>query len=120
MLANLKKIPYIINLETNCDVITMNLVKQYKFISELMKKPYIEAIYLYGSRARGDHQERSDIDLAIVCSTATSTQWAEVLDIIDDADTLLKVDCVRYDRLTNIPLKRNIDRDRQVIYESKK
>ena len=36
----------------------------YRFINRLKALPFVEAIYLYGSRARGDHSPRSDI---IIC-----------------------------------------------------
>lgn len=90
----------------------------YKFIGRLKSLPFVEAIYLYGSRARGDHRPRSDIDLAIVCPTADWRQWLKVVDIVDEADTLLEIDCVRLDDLaTNAALRRSIERDKKVIYE---
>ncbi len=61
---------------------------------------------------------RSDIDLALVCPTATSNDWLKVLDIIDDADTLLKIDCIRFDELSIAdPLRHNILKDRIVLFE---
>jgi hypothetical protein len=33
------------------------------------RHPEIKAVYLYGSRARGDHRPDSDIDLAVVMNT---------------------------------------------------
>ncbi len=63
--------------------------------------PFIDEIRLYGSRARGDHKERSDIDLAIVAPTASNEEWLKVPVIIENADTLLKVDYIRFDRLEN-------------------
>lgn len=40
-------------------------IRKYKFFSKLSNLPYVEAIWLYGSRARGDNQDMSDIDIAI-------------------------------------------------------
>ena len=79
----------------------------------------MEAIYLFGSRARGDAHERSDIDLAIVCPSADIKDWLQVIDIVDEADTLLKIDCVRLDRLADERLKVEIERDKVVLYERK-
>lgn len=39
----------------------------YHFLQQIADLPFVDAIYLFGSRARGDHRERSDIDLAILC-----------------------------------------------------
>lgn len=42
----------------------------YQFFKKLTELPFIDEILLYGSRARKDNAERSDIDLAVVCSRA--------------------------------------------------
>ena len=54
-------------------------MKQYGFIEKLKELPFVDAIWLYGSRARGDFQDRSDIDLAIVCPKASDEDWQRVL-----------------------------------------
>lgn len=88
-------------------------LKPYAFIDRLKALPFVDAVYLYGSRARGDNMERSDIDLAIDCPRAEGGEWHKVLDIIDHADTLLMIDCLRYDELkADDRLKHNIDRDK--------
>lgn len=92
----------------------------YKFLSKITALPYVEAVYLYGSRARGDNQPRSDIDLAIFCPTATSKEWLDILELVENADTLLKVDCVRFDSLQETDfLKKNILEQRQILYEKR-
>lgn len=68
-------------------------------LDELKTLSFVEKVYLYGSRAKNTHRDRSDIDIAVDCPTATDAQWLEVLDIIEDSPTLLKVDCIRLDVL---------------------
>jgi predicted nucleotidyltransferase len=93
-------------------------VTQYRFIDQIKALPFVEAIYLYGSRARGTNRPRSDIDLAIVCPGAGAREWRQVLDIVEEADTLLEIDCLRLDEeKPDSRLRRNIERDKQVIYE---
>lgn len=90
----------------------------YQFLQQLSALPFIESIYLFGSRARGDARERSDIDLAINCPNATDQQWLEVLAIVEQADTLLTIDCVRFDdEPVNSPLRMAIEQEKQVLYE---
>lgn len=90
----------------------------YEFIERLKALPFVEAIYLYGSRARGTHRRHSDIDLAVVCPQATLKDWQQVVDILDEADTLLEVDYVRLDdEQPDSRLRQNIERDKKVIYE---
>ena len=72
----------------------MNL-PNYKFTENIKSLPFVEEIYLFGSRARGDNRSRSDIDLAISCPKATDDEWQKVRDIVENADTLLEIDCVR-------------------------
>lgn len=90
---------------------------QYAFYQQLRDLPFIEKIVLFGSRARGDNQPRSDIDLAIVCPQATPEEWLSILDIIENADTLLKIDCIRFDTLTtSSPIKKNITSEGTELY----
>lgn len=94
-------------------------ITAYAFFRALTALPFVEAIYLYGSRARGDNQARSDIDLAVLCPAATDEQWAEIQAIVDQeqADTLLGVDLKRYDTLPDDRFKSRLDRDKQVLYQ---
>lgn len=93
------------------------MLDQYKFIDELKALPFIEEIWLFGSRARDDNQERSDIDLAIVCQAATEANWLKVMEIIENSDTLLHIDCVRFEKsLLSDDLYKNILKDKRVIY----
>lgn len=89
-------------------------IKKYQFISKLKQLPFVEKVLLFGSRARGTHQERSDIDLAILCPHATDKQWQEILDIIDTADTLLQIDCVNFDKAST-DLQKRILKDGIII-----
>ncbi|MDF3048133.1 MAG: polymerase subunit beta [Candidatus Midichloriaceae bacterium] len=92
---------------------------KYNFLKQLSQLSFIEKIILFGSRARGDNYDRSDIDLAIVCPKASSNDWLKVLEVIDSADTLLKIDCVRLDDLPKkSELRENIMKEGKVIYIS--
>jgi len=96
----------------------LSTITSYRFLDKIKALPFVEAIYLYGSRARNTHQPRSDIDLAILCPAANPQQWQQVVDIIAQADTLLEIDCLRLDEQPQqSPLRQNIEREKQVIYE---
>lgn len=93
-------------------------ITSYDFFQGLTNLSFIDEIWLYGSRARGDHQERSDLDLAILCPSAHKNDWLKILEIIENADTLLKIDCIRFDDLSPTSgLKRNILKDRICLYK---
>lgn len=91
---------------------------EFKFFHALKKQPSIEEIWLYGSRARGDFADRSDIDLAILCPSATTEEWMAIEDILDSADTLLKIDGIRFDTLPlSDVLRKNILKFKKVLYK---
>jgi len=93
-------------------------MKKYQFIKNISKLPFVDEIWLYGSRARGDNAERSDFDIAIICKNTTNAQWHSIMEIVDNADTLLKIDCIRFDTLSdNDKLKSNIESCKYVLYQ---
>lgn len=82
-------------------------------IIKIAKKNGIKKIILFGSRARGDNSERSDIDLAISGGNA----WNFYYDIEEEAWTLLMFDVVDMDKGISKELQTEIDRDGVIIYE---
>ena len=94
-----------------------NTLLSYHFLEKLKKLSFVEEIWLFGSRARGDYEERSDIDLAIVCPKATHADWLKVMKIVDEPDTLLKIDCIRFnDAELTEDFCKNILKDKRIIY----
>ena len=82
-------------------------------IIELAKKYNINKVILFGSRARGDNHERSDIDLAVTGGDILSFRF----DVDEEVWTLLSFDVVNLDRGISDDLQAEIDRDGVVIYE---
>lgn len=82
-------------------------------IVQIAKKNAIKRVVLFGSRARGDNFERSDIDLAVNGGNALDFQY----DLEEDAWTLLMFDIVNLDRGISGELQAEIDRDGIVLYE---
>lgn len=97
-----------------------NDINRYNFVRQIADLPFVDKIVLFGSRARGDHHSRSDIDLAIFCDQASEEEWQEVLYCLieDRLDTLLKIDCVRFDAV-NAALKEYIMIEGKTLYEKK-
>jgi predicted nucleotidyltransferase len=76
-------------------------IRDYNFFNQLKAVPCIDAIYIHGSRSRGDYTENSDLDLAIVCPEATTEDWAKIQQIVNSGNLLLKIDLVRLDTLSS-------------------
>ena len=82
-------------------------------IRSLAKQYGVKQVILFGSRARGDYKERSDIDLAFRDGDAPRF----VLSVEEDTTTLLKFDLVNLDGPVSPALRESIDRDGVVLYE---
>ena len=64
----------------------------------LARHPEVERVWLFGSRARRDQFERSDVDLAIEAPAMDPDDWLRIkLDFEDEAPTLLLIDLVRFE-----------------------
>ena len=82
-------------------------------IRNLAQKYDIEKVILFGSRARGDYKERSDIDLAF-CGGSSSHF---ILDVDETTSTLLEFDIVDLDKPVRKELLESIKREGVVLYE---
>jgi predicted nucleotidyltransferase len=78
--------------------------------------PKIERILLFGSRAQGGAQPRSDIDLAVSCPQATQREWLDLCDAVETAPTLLRIDLVRLET-AGAALRDRILREGRILYE---
>lgn len=87
-----------------------------KIIDEIISLAQIyrvEKVLLFGSRARGDYQERSDIDLAV--SGGEVPYFAAAVD--EETSTLLKYDIVNLDASIQKELLESIQNEGIAIYE---
>ncbi len=73
----------------------------------------ISKIILFGSRARGDNRERSDVDIAVYGGDFDSFYW----NVREKAHSLLMFDIVDGDHISSSELKKEIEKDGIVIYE---
>ena len=72
--------------------------------------PEVRRSVLFGSRARGDNLERSDVDIAIEAPGAGPECWTRIVEAVDEVPTLLRIDIVRWET-ASAALKREIERD---------
>ncbi|OGT22056.1 MAG: hypothetical protein A3C55_05390 [Gammaproteobacteria bacterium RIFCSPHIGHO2_02_FULL_42_13] len=87
-----------------------------KIVATITKTSSVQKIILFGSRARGDAEERSDLDIAIMAPEISDREWLEICDRIEKTDTLLTIDLVRYDTAGN-KFQEKIKQEGIVIYE---
>lgn len=109
-------------LKTDDDMEENNTMQNINIPGRLMKdirtfarENNVEKIILFGSRARGTHYERSDVDLAV----KGGNYYAFVADIQEKAFSLLSFNIVKYDDRMTWELKEELRRDGLVIFEKK-
>lgn len=82
-------------------------------IRDLARKCRVKQVILFGSRARGDHRQTSDIDLAVTGGNIVQF----TLDVDEFTSTLLKYDVVNLDGAVEEELLEAIRQEGKVIYE---
>lgn len=86
----------------------------YEQIAEFARDAGARRVVLFGSRARGTNQPRSDIDLAV----EGCPDFDRLSDRLqDELWSLLRVDVVNLDADVSEELRREIARDGRVLYE---
>ncbi len=82
-------------------------------IQKIAKECNIKKVILFGSRARGDYKERSDIDLAV--SGGKTGEFT--INVDEKTSTLLKFDVVNLDVPNQMELLDTIQKEGIIIYE---
>ena len=82
----------------------------YEKIKQVLEKNKKYKILLFGSRARGDYKETSDIDLAVLSEISRDEQY-KIMNEIDLLDIIYKIDIVFVDSNTKEELVKSIKRD---------
>lgn len=91
----------------------MNIIE---FILTITKMEKVEKIMVFGSRAFGDYEKYSDLDIAVDAPNMTKFEWQKLKEYaIYDLDAFIKVSLVHYSSNPN-KLKERINLTGKVIY----
>ncbi len=85
-------------------------------LARLVVFPEVREAIVFGSRAIGDAEERSDLDLALSCPGITRNRWVEIADAIERAETLIPLNLVWLEEAP-AALREKIRRTGKVLYE---
>lgn len=88
-------------------------------LDKLVKKYPVEELILFGSRAVGDHEPRSDFDVAVRASTIDRYKFSKIRVEISDARTLYWISLVHFDT-TPPKLQERIQKQGVTIYDGSK
>jgi len=94
-------------LESNISHITQQIVEI------CIEKSEVSEIILYGSRAKGTHMEKSDIDIAL---KGDNIDIEELFDQVQQLDTLLKIDLLDLENCKNDLLKKEVEKYGITLY----
>jgi predicted nucleotidyltransferase len=78
----------------------------------------ISKVLIFGSRAKGNYREGSDIDLVAIGNNLDYNQIIKILTEIDDLELLYSVDLLDYSKIIGTPIGDHINRVGQVFYQS--
>ena len=78
----------------------------------------ISKVLIFGSRAKGNYREGSDIDLVAIGNNLDYSQIIKILTEIDDLELRYSVDLLDYSKIIGTPIGDHINRVGQVFYQS--
>ena len=84
-----------------------------KFFSTI---PEVNEVRVFGSRALGNYEKASDIDLVFITDSEKDLT-AHLLAELDELPTPYFFDLKDYNRITNLDLKDHIDRVGKILYK---
>ena len=86
-----------------------------KIVSVFCKYEAVEKAVIFGSRARGDFEYNSDIDIAVYTNGQSTTGLQSDL---EEAVGIYKLNLIFIDELNNDQLRKNIERDGVEVYRA--
>ena len=93
--------------------LNQKIINQLKTVFK--KYPVIKRVKIYGSRARGDYERGSDIDLALFCESkkdlSSRISWE-----LDELSTPYLFDVVNYDKIQSQALKKEVNKYGKLFY----
>ena len=84
----------------------------------LRAQPEVERAVVYGSRARGDNQPYSDIDLTLSGESLTERTLSEIAEALEDSALPYLVDLSDFAEISNERLRTIIEREGVEIYRT--
>ncbi|MDA8211536.1 MAG: nucleotidyltransferase domain-containing protein [Clostridia bacterium] len=88
-----------------------------QIVRAVSSNPKVQKAVIFGSRARGDCKEDSDIDIALYADGLTSEELNSIRLLAEEIDTVLKIDILDVERIGRRSLAENIRREGKSIFE---
>jgi len=91
--------------------------RQYQYIQETVVDPLKNqgaAVWIFGSRARGEHQKFSDLDLMVSSDNDISAHISKIQELLEEENFPFKVDIVESKNFAE-SYRKNFDRDKMQL-----
>ena len=82
--------------------------------------PQVDKAILYGSRAKGNYKNGSDIDLTLYGDALTTAELGTIVEELDDLLLPYQIDLSIFDQIAHAKLREHIERVGVVFYEKGK
>ena len=83
-----------------------------------VEEPTIEQAWVFGSRAKGNHQAGSDVDIALIGTELTRQTVARIHAILEEESPIpYFFDVVHWNKMSNEKVKTEIQRTAQPLYQ---
>mgnify|MGYP005840530119 CR=1 FL=1 len=93
--------------------------KHWEILVKIFEKyPNIKEVILYGSRAKGTQNERSDVDLAIKNSPISYQEFVKILAEIEESNFPCLIDMQIFEQTQNQRLLEEIEMYGKTIYQA--
>jgi type III restriction enzyme len=76
----------------------------------------IDRVWIYGSRARGDHRESSDIDLMVDAPAFSAADLAQLQGRLEDLGLIYRTDLLLWQQATDEAFRRRVEGDRKLFW----
>lgn len=87
-----------------------------KLLTRIARDPEVRFLLIFGSRAVGDADERSDVDVSVSAPSISRARWLEMQKLAEEAPTLLRISLVHFESSPPELQRRNLE-EGVVVYE---
>lgn len=88
-----------------------------ELVSSFKNDVLLQKAYVFGSRARGNYTDRSDLDIAVLGNNISSRQLNLLKDRLDNLNTVINFDIIDANKIKKKVMLDNILKEGVLIYD---
>jgi type III restriction enzyme len=91
-----------------------------RLLAVFERTPGLERVWMFGSRARGDHRADSDLDLAVEMPDSDEAAFTRLRAAVEGLDLIQRIDIARLDEHLEPGFRTRIERDRKPFWQPRR